>query len=129
MKYSVSKSLPLLVLVVSLGGCVPETSNIHDSNKQTISTNNKETPNEFNAAKVRITATGLIYLNEKQISLDELKVALARLKQENGSVWYYRENPQEASAKEATAVIQAIINLGLPIRLSSKPDFRFCRHG
>lgn len=74
-------------------------------------------------ARVKVDRTGKIFLNGEQVSLDKLKDAFARLKPENGVVWYYRENPEGDPPAEATSVIQAIIDAELSIRLSSKPDY------
>ena len=112
----------ILVIILLVLGCVSKTSN-QDNVTNTNVMNNKPIFNESIVAKVKVTQTGKIFLNEKQISLVELKVTFARRKKENGVVWYYRENPQSEPPVEATSVIQAIIDAKLPVQLSSKPDY------
>jgi hypothetical protein len=76
-------------------------------------------------AKIKITTIGEIYLNKRRVTLEELDVELRRLKKANGIVWYYRE-PEEPNEKVATVihdVIEKIIELKLPIKLSEK-DFQ-----
>jgi len=73
-------------------------------------------------AKVKVNRTGTIYLNGKVVTIEALKQEFARLKQGNGAVWYYRENPQGEPPPQAMAVIQAIIDAHLPVRLMER-DF------
>ena len=77
----------------------------------------------MNVAKVKVDGRGQIFLNEKLLSLDELRKAFSDLKKVDGTVWYYRENPDVEPSPEAMSVIQAVIDAQLPIRLSSKPDY------
>ena len=63
-------------------------------------------------------------MDDKTVSLEDLKVALSKLKQSPGSsVWYYRENPAGEPHPNAKEVLKLIIDARLPIRLSTKPDF------
>ena len=73
-------------------------------------------------AKVKMNQTGAIYLNGKVVTIEVLKQEFARLKQGNGAVWYYRENPQGEPPPQAMAVIQAIIDANLPVRVMER-DF------
>jgi hypothetical protein len=74
-------------------------------------------------AKVKVSQAGQIELNGTNVTLEELRVALTSLKDENGEVWYYRERPAGPAPAVATKVISVIANAELPIRMSSKPDF------
>ena len=67
--------------------------------------------------RVKVTQLGIIYLNGKETSLEELKKDFVELKAKNGRVWYYRDNPQGEPAQQAMKVIQAIVDAKLPIRL------------
>ena len=71
-------------------------------------------------AKVKVNQTGTIYLNGKVVTIEALKQEFARLKQGNGAVWYYRENPQGEPPPQAMAVIQAIVDAHLPVRLTER---------
>ncbi len=67
--------------------------------------------------RVKVTQTGVIYLDDKVVALDELKQEFARLKADNGAVLYYRENPQGKMSEQATNVMNAVIAAKLPIKL------------
>ncbi|MCH7895661.1 MAG: hypothetical protein IH782_02005 [candidate division NC10 bacterium] len=73
-------------------------------------------------AKVKVDQAGTIYLNGKTVSIEELKQEFSRLKQVKGEVWYHRENPQGEPPTQAMAVIQAIVDAKLPVKLLEK-DF------
>ena len=73
-------------------------------------------------AKVKVDRAGRIYLNGRIITLENLKRELSRLHKVNGAVWYHRENPHQDPPPEALAVLQAIIDARLPVKLLEK-DF------
>ena len=73
-------------------------------------------------SKVKIDRAGTIYLNGKTVTIEELKKEFARLGQADGAVWYYRENQRGEPPPQAMAVIQAIIDAHLPVRLMER-DF------
>jgi hypothetical protein len=73
-------------------------------------------------AKVKVTQAGTIYLDGKTVTMAELEQEFARLKQAHGVVWYYRENPQGDPPPQAMAVIEAIVEKKLPVKLVEK-DF------
>ena len=80
-----------------------------------------ETGQQFaEISKVRVDRTGTIYLNGKIVTIEGLQQELSRLKQGNGAVWYYRENPQGEPPPQAMAVIQAIVDAHLPVRLTER---------
>ncbi|MFQ5846665.1 MAG: hypothetical protein ACE5IQ_03215 [Candidatus Methylomirabilales bacterium] len=54
-------------------------------------------------AKVKIDRAGTIYLSGKTSTLEELKQEVVRLKQANGIIWYFRENPQDEPPAQAMA--------------------------
>ena len=60
---------------------------------------------------------GTIYLNGRVVTLEELKREFARLKSANGAVWYYRGKPQGEPPPQARAVIQAVIEAKLSVKL------------
>lgn len=73
-------------------------------------------------AKVKVDRAGAIFLNGKTVTLEELRNEFARLKEAGGTVWYFREDPQGEPPAQAMAVIQAIVDAQLPVRLLEK-DF------
>ncbi len=66
-------------------------------------------------AKVKVNHAGEIYLNKKPVTIEKLGQEFARLKQANGGVWYYLEDPSHPQAK---VVEQAIRDTRLPIKLT-----------
>ena len=73
-------------------------------------------------AKVKVDRAGRIYLNGRIVTLENLKRELSRLHKVNGAVWYHRENSHQDPPPEALAVLQAIIDARLPVKLLEK-DF------
>ena len=73
--------------------------------------------------KLAALATGKILLDGSPLSLQELDVALKKLKASGGVVWYYRDNPTFEPTPSAMAVIKLIVENGLPVSMSSKADF------
>ena len=73
-------------------------------------------------AKVKVDRAGRIYLNGRIVTLENLKRELSRLHKVNGAVWYHRENRGQEPPPETLAVLQAIIDARLPVKLLEK-DF------
>lgn len=64
-------------------------------------------PREVERLKIRVTLEGKIHLNGKEASFEEVKQALARVREVNGVVLYYREggNSPPSEAKSVSAAI------------------------
>lgn len=77
----------------------------------------------MNVAKVGIYADGRITLDGRVVQMEELRAQFAKLSQEKGAVWYYREASSADAPANAMLVIQAIIDARLPVSMSSMPDF------
>jgi hypothetical protein len=73
--------------------------------------------------KISVMADGRITVDGSPATIDSVRVSLRRLAGKKGVVWYYREAGQAKAPPESSEVIQAVIENGLPIRLSSRPDF------
>jgi biopolymer transport protein ExbD len=73
--------------------------------------------------KVAVMADGRITVDGSPATVDSLRVALKRLAEQKGVVWYYRERGQAQAPPESAEILQAVIENRLPIRLSSRPDF------
>jgi hypothetical protein len=71
--------------------------------------------------KIALMSDGRITVDGAPSTLDSLQVSLKRLAEQKGVVWYYREAGQ--APPEASAIIKAVIENRLPIRLSSRPDY------
>lgn len=77
-----------------------------------------------NYITVKVLFSGDIIINNKEkVVFEELKTMLLRLKNEGGSVWFYREASEFQPNERAMDVFDFIIENKLPISLSSKPDF------
>src|SRR5438067_1539410 len=75
-------------------------------------------------AKVKVNREGAISLNDKPLTIEELKASLLEIAKSPGSaVWYSRENSAGKNHPNAALVMNAIVSARLPVRLSSKPDF------
>jgi hypothetical protein len=73
--------------------------------------------------KIAVFADGRITVDGSGATIESLREALKLLAAEKGQVWYYREAAQGDPPPQTTVVIQAIIDNGLPIKLSTKPDY------
>jgi hypothetical protein len=76
--------------------------------------------------KVAVFADGRITADGALVTLDSLRDSFKRLAGHNGIVWYYREAGQQEPPPQAMQVIEAVMEAGLPIRLSSRPDYSDC---
>jgi hypothetical protein len=73
--------------------------------------------------KVSVLANGSLLVEGQPATFDALDAALARAKETNEQVWYYREAARGEPPAAAMQVIQHVAAVKLPISLSSKPDF------
>jgi hypothetical protein len=68
-------------------------------------------------AKVKVMDTGRIYLNGRSTDLTDLRRAFLRLQEQRGEVWYRRETSTGEPPEEAMAVIKAVSEARLPIKI------------
>lgn len=68
-------------------------------------------------AKVKVMDTGRIYLNGRPTDLTAFRQTLLRLKEQRGEVWYRRETATGEPPEEAMAVIKAVSEARLPIKI------------
>jgi hypothetical protein len=73
--------------------------------------------------KIWVTADGHIQLDGKLVELPAVEDALAALTKRQGVVFYGRDRARETPHPNGAKVIELIVARGLPVRLSSKPDF------
>jgi len=73
--------------------------------------------------KISVLESGQLLVDGQPSDMERLKTALKRAKDANGAVWYYRENGQQEAPPRAIQVIQLVIDSGVPVSMSSKPDF------
>jgi hypothetical protein len=71
--------------------------------------------------KVKVLQSGKITANGQEVSLSELGTILDDLKQKEGGVWYFREEPEHepsgSLAMTIQSVIDAIVSRELPVQL------------
>ena len=73
--------------------------------------------------KVAITASGQIMADGRPTTIEALVPILRELAKNKGEVWYYREAPEADPHPNAMKVLEAIVDQGLPILFSTKPDY------
>lgn len=73
--------------------------------------------------RVTVFATGTLLLNDRPATLAAVEAEFKAVKSNNGRIWYYREHARAEPPPEAMAVIELAGKYGLPISLSSRPDF------
>ncbi|MHC9510024.1 hypothetical protein [Kangiella sp. M94] len=77
-----------------------------------------------NIARVSVLSSGELLLNGKPSDISIIESAFKFLKNNNGAVYYYRENPGSAKAPDgAIQVIDLVIKYNLPISFFREPDF------
>jgi hypothetical protein len=74
--------------------------------------------------KIRISATGVIAVDERIVTITELEHALNELKQRKGVVWYHREAGASVPSPETVAIIKQVLDAvmarELPIKLQEE---------
>jgi biopolymer transport protein ExbD len=73
--------------------------------------------------KLSVLQSGKILIEGTESTIAQVEQRLTKLKSEGGMVWYYREAGQQEPPPEAMQVIKLVVDNGLPVSLSSKPDF------
>ena len=73
--------------------------------------------------KISVLQSGKILIDGTQSSIAQVERRFTQLQSEGGIVWYYREAGQQEPPPEASQVINLVIENGLSVSLSSKPDF------
>jgi hypothetical protein len=68
-------------------------------------------------AKVRVSAGGEIYFNERTVTLDQLRTEFQSLQRVRGGVWYLDESSGGAFRQQGQTVKKEIIEARLPIRV------------
>jgi hypothetical protein len=74
-------------------------------------------------AHVRVSQAGEVELDGTVVTRGQLRAALNRVRDAGGGVMYYRERWDEPPSAEAVKALEVIRAAGLPVRVSSKPDF------
>ena len=73
--------------------------------------------------KIAVFADGRFTVDGEASSLPALAEALKRHGERHGVVWYYREEGRDELPPVVMEVFKTVMEAGLPIRLSSRPDY------
>ena len=79
--------------------------------------------NAMQVAKIRVSLTGDIVIDGHAATMQQLAETLAKEKQQSGEIWYYRESPSTEPSAAQIRVFTRIVDSGLHISLSTRPDF------
>jgi len=74
--------------------------------------------------KVAVFADGRLTVDGAPSSIEMLRESLRQLGEQHGSVWYYREEGQRDPPAIAMEVLKEVVEVRLPIRLSSRRTIR-----
>jgi hypothetical protein len=96
---------------------------VKDTFKRKTATDQNAPSADAPVLKVAVFADGRLTVNGTASTIEGLRESLRTLSEKHGVVWYYREAGQQEPPAVATDVMQAVIDAGLPIRLSSRPDY------
>jgi hypothetical protein len=73
--------------------------------------------------KVAVSRTGAITVDGLSVTIDQLRDRFVAASKSGAVVWYYREDGQRPPPEQAMLVMKAIVDHGLPVSLSSTPDY------
>lgn len=73
--------------------------------------------------KIALSADGKLTVDGWDATLESLQASLHTLSEQHGAVCYYREAGQQGPPPIAMEVMKAIVASGLPLRISSRPDY------
>ena len=66
---------------------------------------------------IKVSAAGDVYLDGRQVSLDEMEAAIVEVRAHEGAVTYYRESPRSEPSAAANDVFRRIMETKVGIRL------------
>lgn len=78
---------------------------------------------DANVLKVYVEKNGTIYANGVQVTITDLDNELKRLKEQNGTVWYSRDNLSEDPSREAMAAVNEILEYELTVKFYADKNF------
>ena len=73
--------------------------------------------------KLVALSSGEVRADDRVVDLATLDQLLGKLKQDDGAVWYYRQNASTEPPPQALEAIKLIVKYSLPVSMSTKPDF------
>lgn len=73
--------------------------------------------------KISALSDGTILADGRKIDLATLDKLLAKLRLDEGAVWYFRENALSEPTTQAMEAIKLVVKHSLPVSMSTRPDF------
>jgi hypothetical protein len=73
--------------------------------------------------KISALSDGIVLADGKKVDLVSLDKLLAKLKSDEGVVWYFRENASKEPTQQAMEAIRLVVKHSIPVSMSTKPDF------
>lgn len=73
--------------------------------------------------RLSVLQEGVLLVDESLVTLPMLQQKLQALKQNQGILWLYRENPGADATPAVRDALQMVRDSGLPVSVSSRPDF------
>jgi hypothetical protein len=74
-------------------------------------------------ARIQVSREGTVTIDGKPSTIVALNAVLARLKEKDGVVWFYREKPELEPTSQQSEIFAILMSARIPISLSTKPDF------
>ena len=71
-------------------------------------------------AKVKIDATGAVFVNKKQMTTDEFRTECARLKKVSGAVVLFVDTANHVASSAQADMIRHIADAGVPMKMALK---------
>jgi len=118
-----------LVSIAALSACKPEAGDPAPEAGESgpAPAGGEPTPFDFEhvpmgvIAKVKVDETARIFIDGRQVTMDQLEAALAALPPKRSAVWYHRSNPLQEAPPDVAAVsrqvVAAIARAKLPLSL------------
>lgn len=73
--------------------------------------------------KIALMLDGRITVDGSPATMESLRASLKSLAEQKGVVWYYRESAERQAPPQSMEIMKAVMEVRLPIRLSSRPDY------
>ena len=73
--------------------------------------------------RLSVLQEGVLLVDDSLVTLPMLQQKLQALKQNQGILWLYRENPAADATPAVRDALRMVRESGLPVSVSSRPDF------
>jgi hypothetical protein len=74
----------------------------------------------MSSPRVKVSKSGLIYLNQEKVSPDKLIAELLRYKEQGYGAYYYREEILSDPSPEILEIFNSIVSAGIPIKMGNE---------